>query len=303
MTPGDWRDTLSQILENTRRCGVARVPHGDALNECVGVILKELASRLDATVADRAGAAPAQPRSTPQASTSQPSASQPSASRAANESREQAAPAAPLGGESGWSLPRLDDTERQRRFDALILEAQGCRKCEGIVQHRRQIVFGEGPIRPLLCFLGEAPGAEEDRLGRPFVGRAGQLLTKIIEAMKMRREDVYILNALKCRPPQNRTPVQEEIGNCRHFVESQLDILGPRYIVCLGAVAARCLLGTEQSIGSQRGRFHSYRGARVVVTYHPSYLLRNESAKRLVWEDMKMLMRDMQESFPNGARS
>jgi DNA polymerase len=141
--------------------------------------------------------------------------------------------------------------------------------------------------------MGEAPGADEDRVGKPFVGRAGQLLTKIISAMRLERSDVYILNALKCRPPQNRTPVPDEIDSCRHFVETQLNILQPAFIVCLGAVAVRSLLHSNLPIGRLRGQFHAYRGARVVVTYHPSYLLRNESAKKLVWQDMQMLMREM----------
>ncbi|RMF42569.1 MAG: uracil-DNA glycosylase, partial [Planctomycetota bacterium] len=192
-----------------------------------------------------------------------------------------------------WTLPVLPLDQRQQRFDALDAEVRACRRCEEIVHFRRQTVFGEGTLQPTVCFMGEAPGADEDRLGRPFVGRAGQLLDKIIIAMKLRREEVYILNALKCRPPQNRTPDPQEIDNCRPFVETQLEVLQPKFIVCLGAVAARSLLRTTSPIGRLRGRFHPYKGARVVVTYHPSYLLRNENAKRLVWEDMKMLMREL----------
>ena len=192
-----------------------------------------------------------------------------------------------------WSLPALSEVERQSRFEVLDGEVKACRKCADIVCFRQQTVFGTGPLQPTICFMGEAPGADEDRTGQPCVGSAGQLLTKIIEAMQLKRDEVYILNALKCRPPQNRTPVPEEIEHCQPFVESQLEILQPKYIVCLGAVAVRSLLGLSLPVGSLRGRFHQYRQARVVVTYHPSYLLRNESAKKLVWQDMQMLMQEL----------
>ena len=192
-----------------------------------------------------------------------------------------------------WTLPVLSVDQRREKLEGLDAQVRACRLCEHIVHYRRQTVFGEGPLQPKVCFMGEAPGADEDRLGRPFVGRAGQLLDRIIAAMKLRREDVYILNALKCRPPQNRTPDPQEIENCRPWVETQLEVLQPEFIVCLGAVAVRSLLRSTSPIGRMRGRFHQYKGARVVVTYHPSYLLRNESAKRFVWEDMKMLMREL----------
>ncbi len=192
-----------------------------------------------------------------------------------------------------WSLPPLAPHLRQEPLDAIAGKARDCRLCSAIVSYRQQTVFGAGSLTPRVCFVGEAPGSEEDRSGQPFVGPAGQLLTKIIAAMQLTRDAVYILNALKCRPPQNRTPLNEEIENCRHFVESQLDVLQPEFIVCLGAVAVRSILQTELPIGRLRGQFHRYRGARVVVTYHPSYLLSNASAKRMVWEDMQMLMAEL----------
>jgi uracil-DNA glycosylase len=192
-----------------------------------------------------------------------------------------------------WTLPVLSIGERETRLSALKSDVQACRKCTDIVCYRQQTVFGTGPLTPTVVFMGEAPGADEDKQGVPFVGKAGQLLTKIIEAMQLKREEVFILNALKCRPPQNRTPVPEEIEQCRPFVETQLEVLQPKYIVCLGAVAVRSLLNLTQPVGGLRGRFHQYRQARVVVTYHPSYLLRNESAKKLVWQDMQMLMREL----------
>jgi len=154
-------------------------------------------------------------------------------------------------------------------------------------------VFGVGNANARICFFGEAPGADEDRLGEPFVGRAGQLLDKMIVACKMKREDVYILNVLKCRPPGNRNPLPDEVTNCRGFFERQLDIIRPEIICCLGAVAAQSLLVTDRSIGKLRGQFHDYRGIPVICTYHPAYLLRNPAAKHDTWEDLKLMMQKL----------
>ncbi len=166
-------------------------------------------------------------------------------------------------------------------------------RCAELASTRTQTVFGVGNPQARLCFLGEAPGADEDKQGEPFVGRAGQLLTKIIEACQMKREDVYILNVLKCRPPGNRTPAPDEVENCRGYLDRQLEIIRPEFLCCLGSVAAQRLLDTTESIGRLRGRFHERNGIRIVCTYHPAYLLRNPAAKRDVWEDMKMLLREM----------
>ena len=141
--------------------------------------------------------------------------------------------------------------------------------------------------------MGEAPGADEDRQGEPFVGRAGQLLNKIIEACTLRREDIYILNTIKCRPPENRNPAPQESANCREYLDRQLQILRPEFICCLGAVAAQSLLNTTVTIGKLRGSFHDYQGIRVLCTYHPAYLLRNPSSKKDCWDDMQILMREM----------
>jgi uracil-DNA glycosylase family 4 len=154
-------------------------------------------------------------------------------------------------------------------------------------------VFGVGSPTTRLVFLGEAPGADEDKQGEPFVGRAGQLLTKIIEACTLKREDVYILNVLKCRPPNNRPPTPEESANCKEYLDAQLDIIRPEFICCLGSTAAKNLLNTEVPISKLRGKFQTYRGIRVMCTYHPAYLLRNPDAKKDVWADMKVLMREM----------
>jgi DNA polymerase len=167
-----------------------------------------------------------------------------------------------------------------------------------LAESRTQTVFGVGNPEARLAFLGEAPGADEDRQGEPFVGRAGQLLTKIIEACTLRREDVYILNVLKCRPPGNRNPLPDEVSACRGFYERQLEIIRPEFICCLGSVAATTLLDTNQSIGRLRGKWHDWRGTPVLATYHPAYLLRNPAAKKNVWDDMKMLMREMGIAIP-----
>ena len=168
-----------------------------------------------------------------------------------------------------------------------------CTRCGELAATRTQTVFGVGNPGARLCFLGEAPGADEDRQGEPFVGRAGQLLNKILEACRLQREDVYILNILKCRPPGNRNPAPDEAQNCRPFLDRQLELIAPEFMCCLGSVAAQNLLGTTETIGRLRGRVHAYRGIRVVCTYHPAYLLRNPAAKKQTWDDMKLLMREM----------
>ena len=153
-------------------------------------------------------------------------------------------------------------------------------------------VFGEGSPIPRFVFFGEGPGAEEDRSGRPFVGRAGDLLTKMIEACTLLREDVYILNTVKCRPPGNRNPEPDELENCRDYYQRQLAILRPEYIVCLGAISSQELLQNKTPVGKMRGQFHTYYDSKVLVTYHPAYLLRNPAAKKAAWEDLQLMMRD-----------
>ena len=177
-------------------------------------------------------------------------------------------------------------------------EVAACQRCGELASTRTQTVFGVGNPLARLVFLGEAPGADEDRQGEPFVGRAGQLLNKIIEACTLRREDVYILNILKCRPPGNRNPAPAEAANCRDFLERQLAIIQPEFICCLGAVAAQNLLDTTVAIGQLRGRFHRFGDAQVMATYHPAYLLRNPAAKHATWDDMRMLMQAMGIAVP-----
>lgn len=164
-----------------------------------------------------------------------------------------------------------------------------CTRCKLHTLGRRQIVFGVGNPEADLMFVGEAPGADEDVQGIPFVGRAGQLLTKIIEAIDLKREDVYIANVIKCRPPQNRNPEPDEVETCEPFLFQQIDIIKPKVIVALGKFAAQALLRTLDPISRLRGRVYDYRGAKLIPTFHPAYLLRNPASKREVWEDMKLV--------------
>ena len=184
-------------------------------------------------------------------------------------------------------------------LEILAQEVAGCTLCKELATTRKQTVFGVGNPAAHLCFMGEAPGASEDQQGEPFVGRAGKLLDKIIAACGMCREDVYILNVLKCRPPGNRNPTPTESQSCRRFLNRQLELIEPEFICCLGAVAAQNLLDTTESIGHLRGRVHQYRGIKVVCTYHPAYLLRNPAAKKPTWEDMKLLLGEMGLEIPS----
>jgi uracil-DNA glycosylase family 4 len=163
-----------------------------------------------------------------------------------------------------------------------------CSRCKLHTLGRKQVVFGVGNPEADLMFVGEAPGADEDIQGIPFVGRAGQLLTKIIEAIGLTRDQVYIANVIKCRPPQNRNPEQDEVETCEPFLFQQIDVIKPKVIVALGTFAARALLRTLDPISRLRGRTYAYRGATLIPTFHPAYLLRNPASKREVWEDMKL---------------
>ena len=171
----------------------------------------------------------------------------------------------------------------------LIREELGdCTRCK-LHAGRKTLVYGVGNPDAALMFVGEAPGRDEDLQGIPFVGRAGQLLTRIIESIDLRREDVYIANVIKCRPPDNRNPTPDEVRTCEPFLFAQVDAIRPRVIVALGSFAARTLLRTEESISRLRGRVFDYRGARLVPTFHPAFLLRSPDRKRDVWEDMKKI--------------
>ena len=177
-------------------------------------------------------------------------------------------------------------------LDEVRSELGDCRRCL-LGSTRTNLVFGEGNPEAELVFVGEAPGGDEDRLARPFVGKAGQLLTKIIEAMGLKRESVYICNILKCRPPGNRNPEPAEIAACGPFLIRQLQAIAPKAICALGSFAAKTLLENDAPISTLRGRFHSYEGIKVMPTFHPAYLLRNQAAKKLVWEDVQMIMKEL----------
>jgi DNA polymerase len=171
------------------------------------------------------------------------------------------------------------------------LDLGDCQRC-GLAKDRKNIVFGAGSSSAKIVFVGEGPGFEEDQQGKPFVGPAGQLLTKIIEAIQLSREQVYICNIVKCRPPRNRNPQPDEIKICFQFLDRQIAAIQPDFICALGSVAAQSLLNTDVPISRLRGRFHDYKGIKLLPTYHPAYLLRNTEKKRDVWEDMKMLMKE-----------
>jgi uracil-DNA glycosylase family 4 len=207
--------------------------------------------------------------------------------RGAAASDTAAAPASPVAPAARDPVASAD---RGRGLEVLRAEVAGCSRCPELAATRTQTVFGSGPADARVCFFGEAPGADEDASGEPFVGRAGQLLTRIIEACTLSRDRVYILNVLKCRPPGNRTPLPDEVGNCRGYFERQLEIIAPEFICCLGTTAAQSLLRTTEPIGKLRGRWFTHGSAQVICTYHPSYLLRNPAAKRDVWADMQVLM-------------
>jgi uracil-DNA glycosylase len=191
---------------------------------------------------------------------------------------------------SGPATPRITiPLTPAESLTAVRVDIGDCTRCKLHTLGRTQIVFGVGNPEADLMFVGEAPGRDEDLQGFPFVGRAGQLLTKIIEAIALKREDVYIANVIKCRPPENRNPEPDEVASCEPFLFRQIDIIKPKVIVALGKFGAQTLLRTLDPISRLRGRVFDYRGAKLIPTFHPAYLLRNPSSKREVWEDMKLV--------------
>jgi len=237
-------------LEEMKRSGVTHVEVSQAT-------LEELS---------RAGVSPA-------AGPAKASAGGPAAVASAT-SAEEATPALPISAE----LARIE------------ARAKVCTKCAELVRCRHSVVFGVGNARAELMFIGEAPGADEDAQGEPFVGRAGQLLTKIIQAMGYQREDVYIANVLKCRPPENRTPLPEEVANCLPYLLAQIELIKPKVIVALGAIAMKALLDIQLGITKMRGNWYNFRGIPIMPTFHPAYLLRNPAAKKEVWQDMQAVL-------------
>ena len=191
---------------------------------------------------------------------------------------------------SGVQEPATDD------WTSLRTIALACTKCR-LSKTRTQVVYGVGNPHADLMFIGEAPGRDEDLKGEPFVGRAGQLLTDIIKAMKLTRDDVYIANVIKCRPPENRNPEPDELDACRPFIQRQIELIQPKVIVTLGKFALQSLTGRAYAISAARGQWTEYNGIKVMPTYHPAYLLRTPSAKKDVWQDMKKVMGELGISF------
>ena len=190
------------------------------------------------------------------------------------------------------AAPSLNENEMtpEQSLRAIREDIGDCTRCVLHKQGRKQIVFGVGNPRADIMFVGEAPGADEDIQGEPFVGRAGQLLNNMISAMGIRREDVYIANIIKCRPPGNRTPEREECDTCSPFLMRQIEVVKPKILVALGAVAAKTLLGVNDAMINLRGRIYDFKNTKLAVTYHPAYLLRDPRQKKEAWKDLQMVM-------------
>ncbi len=260
LTAEEWARQARQHLDSLRRAGVEWLPKGTPLQALPTAPPTSTASNpAPSLFAELTGAAPAE------------------------------------GDDMAKAKKSLTLAQRRQELALVAEKVAGCIRCQELAATRTQTVFADGAPGAELCFIGEAPGADEDAQGVPFVGAAGQLLNRIIAACGMKREEVYICNTLKCRPPGNRTPYPYEVANCREYLDKQLELVQPKFICCLGGTAAQHLLGTTASLGKLRGKFHDYKGIPVLCTYHPAYLLphRNPAKKKDVWEDMKMLMARM----------
>jgi len=265
-------EALRAHAEWQQACGSAALPSG---------VLETPAAHADALASELAQSLlslPAEPRAAPRPLASAPLASAPAAA---------SAPTSLLGKE-----------ERQTRLAVLADEAKACVKCALHVE-RKQTVFARGNGSSGLCFVGEGPGADEDAQGFPFVGAAGQLLDKMIAAMGIERDDVYVCNIVKCRPPKNRTPEPDEMSTCMPYLVEQLSLVEPQVIVALGKTAVQGLFGTAEGITRIRGRWRLYQGRIAVMpTFHPAYLLRNPAAKREVWADLQLVLKQMGRVVP-----
>lgn len=197
--------------------------------------------------------------------------------------------------------PAVDPLEQRRHALTVLAErVSKCERCPELVATRTQTVFGVGPMNPEIVFVGEAPGADEDRQGEPFVGDAGKMLNRIIEAMGLKREEIFICNILRCRPPGNRNPKPDEAANCREYLDQTIATLQPKIICCWGGIAAKNLLQTSTGITALRGQFYDYQGIPVICTFHPANLLdsRSPQNKKFVWQDMQMLLRHLGKPIP-----
>jgi|SRR5208282_925601 len=203
------------------------------------------------------------------------------------------------------SAPSLFESVDKIKDDSLLKIREDIGDCTRCKLHmgRNKIVFGDGNPKAELVFIGEGPGADEDAQGLPFVGRAGKLLTQMIEAMGLQRRDVYICNVVKCRPPENRAPEPDEVTTCSPYLLRQIDVIKPKVIVCLGAVAAKTLLETARGISQFRGQWLEWRGHKLMATYHPAYLLRNPNAKGEVWKDLQKVMAELGLQPPKKSKS
>jgi DNA polymerase len=209
---------------------------------------------------------------------------------------------APIVAPSGPSLFESVDKIKDDALPKIREDIGDCTRCK-LHKGRNKIVFGDGSPKAELVFIGEGPGADEDYQGLPFVGRAGKLLTQMIEAMGLQRRDVYICNVVKCRPPENRAPEPDEVTTCSPYLLRQIDVIQPKVIVCLGAVAAKTLLETTRGISQFRGEWLEWRGRKLMATYHPAYLLRNPNAKGEVWKDLQKVMAELGLQPPKKTRT
>jgi uracil-DNA glycosylase len=222
---------------------------------------------------------------------------QPKSKRAVPAGTQPTARLAPVMKPSGPSLFEEVDRVKDDSLPKILEDLGDCTRCK-LHKGRNKLVFGDGSATAKLVFVGEGPGADEDAQGLPFVGRAGKLLTQMIEAMGLQRQDVYICNVVKCRPPENRTPEPDEVQTCSPFLLRQIDAINPRVIVCLGAVAAKTLLETNRGVSQYRGEWQEWRGRKLMATYHPAYLLRNPPAKADVWKDLQKVMAELGLALP-----
>lgn len=314
--PAVLRALIVQQLASYRAAGLSHLPAGDgqfqfeltaapgfmesdapaAERQVTGATPRGVAGSTTSVSSEATGrsavASREQPRNPKTAGTAAALAAPPSQRRTANVPTT--APARGASVSIDAPMPAsLDLATRKSELMVLQEQVANCTLCPQLAPTRTQTVFGVGNPTARLVLVGEAPDADDDRLGEPFVGDAGQLLDKIIAACKLTRTELYILNTVKCRPPANRTPATTELDNCWGYGERQLEIIQPEFIVCLGSVAAKTVLKTSLSLGKLRRQFHNYRNSRVLVTYHPAYLLRTPSAKKHVWEDMQLLMKEM----------
>ena len=215
--------------------------------------------------------------------------------------RQKPVVAVPIVEEDLFAAPKPESkiTDPVQALRVIREDLGDCTRCRLHQQGRKQIVFGVGDPKAELMFIGEAPGADEDQQGEPFVGRAGQLLNNMIKAMGLRREDVYIANIIKCRPPGNRTPERDECDTCSPFLMRQIAVIRPKVIVALGAIAAKTLLAINAPMAELRGRWYDFRGTKLAVTYHPAFLLRDPRQKKEAWKDLQIVMKELGIPIPS----